>query len=71
MGDRVAAPGADLLCDLVGGTAGDALPRGVRAEVVDHDARALGGEGQRVGAAEAASGTGDDGDAIGADSGHG
>ncbi len=63
VGDGLAAGGLDLLDDLVGGGR-RALPvaGAAAAEVVDDDLGAARGEQQRVRAAEAVAGAGDDGD---------
>ena len=60
VGDGLAAHRDDLVGHLLGGRAVGALAVGVPAEVVDDHLGALGGEEQRVLAAEPASGPGDD-----------
>ena len=60
--DRVAAGVLDQLHGLLGWGRVAALAAPVAAEVVDHDPGALGGEGQRLFASDAAAGSGDDGD---------
>ena len=63
VGDGLAAHGLDLVDDLLGGRAVVARAVDGAAEVVDDDLGALGGEQQRVLAADAAARAGDDGDA--------
>ena len=59
-----AARRPDLLDDLLGGRGVAARAVGSAAEVVDYDLGALGREQQRVLAAEAAAGPGDDGNPV-------
>jgi hypothetical protein len=63
VGHALAAHGLDLVDHLLRRRPVVAGPVDVAAEVVDHDLGALGGEEQRVLAAEATSCTGDDGNA--------
>ncbi|CAO0835158.1 hypothetical protein SMICM17S_01060 [Streptomyces microflavus] len=67
--DRFAAPGRDLLDDPAGGSARASVAAGPDAEVVDDDPGSFGGEGERVGPAEAASGARDGDDPARAESG--
>ena len=71
VGDGLAAQRLDLGDDLVGDLGGRALAGAGGAEVVDHDLGALPGELEGVGAADAATRSGDDRDASFEDAGHG
>src|SRR5581483_2177975 len=62
VGDGLAAGGADDLNRVGGGSRSAAGPVGAPADVVDDDPGSPAGEFQRVGSAEAAPGSGDDGD---------
>ena len=62
--DSLATCGEDLRHDTVGGARGTAGAIGRPAEVVDDDTSAATRELERVGAAETAPGSGDDGDAL-------
>ena len=67
VGDGLATSRADGVDHLAGGSAAAARPVELAAEVVDHDARTLASQLQRVGSAQAAPGAGDDGDTTVAD----
>ncbi len=71
VGHRTATGGLDLGDDGVGRGLAVSLAGERDAEVVDDDRGALGGELERVGATDAAAGSGHDGDASGEDLVHG
>ena len=64
VGHRLAAEGDDLVDDLLRGAGGTTRPVDQAAEVVDHEASTSSGEFERMAAAEAVAGTGDDGDFV-------